>query len=217
MWAENVSCYCGRKIKSRDASSCTTEGKRARCPCLRNGRSCTAKCKCRFCGNRPRKERSATGCRCGEEKYKRTNDPDFVSCIDSEGKRKTKCPCYSSGTGCYDRCRCLNCKNSFGATDRPFRIPQPKPPGKPVPKIVGCRCGEGRKDPNPGFLACVDVQGKRSTKATRCPCFRAGIVCQEYCKCLNCQNYGDDDGSSSPKRLCTVTVVLDSVEEYPLF
>lgn len=38
-------------------------------------------------------------------------------------------------------------------------------------------------------MACVDLEGVRGRrKRTRCPCFKGGIACNEYCKCHNCNN-----------------------------
>lgn len=219
VFTEKIVCHCGRKIKSRSGSACKTEeGKRARCPCARSGRLCTAECRCRFlCMNTQGelKARESNGCRCGEEKYKRTKDLEFVSCIDVEGKRMTKCPCYSGGRACHERCRCFNCKNSFGATDRPYRIPTPKRSGPQEPKMVGCRCGESGKHKDPWFMACVDVQGKRAIKSTRCPCFKAGVQCNKYCKCYNCKNrFSDSDGIPLPKKFCTVATAASNAKEY---
>lgn len=45
-----------------------------------------------------------------------------------------------------------------------------------------CRCGTGK---NKGSKSCIDVLGQRATK---CPCFKDGSLCQESCKCVNCAN-----------------------------
>lgn len=186
-------CSCGTKIRTRGVLACgkTEEGKRVRCPCARSGKLCTKKCRCRRCSNMPfgrgGKMTLSAGCRCGEDTYRRTKNLGFVACVDIKGKRQTKCPCYSVQQGCDEKCRCFNCQNSFGASNRPFIVPQPRTK-RTGPRLVGCRCGEERKNVDPEFEACVDVQRKTTIKKTRCPCFRAGAACQEYCKCFNCRN-----------------------------
>ena len=185
---ETMSCCCGSKIKSRSHSSCKMEeGQRIRCSCLRSSRFCTAKCKCRGCCNLNEEARAQVtrGCRCGEDRYRRTKELEFVTCADVQGRRMSKCPCYSNGRGCDNKCRCINCENVFGASNRPFKIPQPKRSRMSEPVIIGCRCGEERKTIDPDFVACNNVQGQRKS---RCPCFRAGKGCSEYCKCFNCKN-----------------------------
>lgn len=210
---EDKGCTCGRKIKSRNEFACgnTDEGQHSRCPCARRGKLCTEKCRCRHCINTQSEIKAAEkskGCRCGEDKYRRTKDVAFVSCADVQGKRMTKCPCYSDGKGCDMKCRCVNCGNSFGASNRPFRIPQPRIPGPKEPKIIGCRCGEERRNKDPWFVACFDVKGQR---ASRCPCYRGGVGCEEYCKCVNCRNcynasdQADETPVSRVPRLSTIS------------
>ena len=187
-------CRCGAKIRIRGVSACGKEGKRVRCPCVRSGRLCTEKCKCRRCSNmlfrrggKTTLKRRTAGCRCGEDIYRRTKNLGFVACVDVKGKRQTKCPCYSIEQGCDEKCKCFNCQNSFGASNRPFILPTPRTK-RSGPRIIGCRCGQERKNVDPEFEACVDLQGNTSIRKTRCPCFRAGAACHEYCKCFNCKN-----------------------------
>ena len=40
-----------------------------------------------------------------------------MSCVDIKGERNTKCPCFGSGQGCTETCRCFNCKNNFGTSN----------------------------------------------------------------------------------------------------
>ena len=50
------------------------------------------------------------GCRCG------ANDKENrASCVDGDQKRKSKCQCLRSKTGCGETCRCKNCSNPHGA------------------------------------------------------------------------------------------------------
>ena len=109
-------CSCGSKVKLRDQLSCKKEeGKTSKCPCVRKGEPCKRKCKCRHCSNNniELKGERKRGCRCGEER--KTKDPSFVSCIDLEGKKMSRCPCYGNKARCDDTCKCYNCRNTFGA------------------------------------------------------------------------------------------------------
>ena len=97
-------CTCGSNLKSRRETSCKTqEGQSSRCPCVRKGIPCMEHCKCRKCSNTTSREKKPTlkSCRCGEER--KTKDPGFVSCIDIEGKKNTRCPCFSTRQGCSER------------------------------------------------------------------------------------------------------------------
>ena len=84
------------------------------------------KCKCRKCSNtiNGEKKLKSKSCRCGEER--KAKDPGFVSCIDIEGKKRTRCPCFSTRQGCSERCRCFNCNNSFGSPIKINKVSQPK-------------------------------------------------------------------------------------------
>lgn len=119
-------CTCGSNLKSRSDTSCKTqEGRSSRCPCVRAGIACMEHCKCRKCSNTcGEKKFKLKSCRCGEER--KTKDPGFVSCIDIEGKKNTRCPCFSTDQGCSERCRCFNCKNSFGPSIKIKKVSQPK-------------------------------------------------------------------------------------------
>lgn len=120
-------CTCGNKLKSRHETSCKTqEGQSSRCPCVRKGILCMEQCKCQKCSNTTSGEKKPKLklCRCGEAR--KTKDPGFVSCIDIEGKKNTKCPCFSTRHGCSERCRCFNCNNSFGSSLRIKKVSQPK-------------------------------------------------------------------------------------------
>ena len=44
---------------------------------------------------------------------KKTKNAETVSCIDVNGRNRTKCPCFAAGLGCKG-CKCYNCQNSFG-------------------------------------------------------------------------------------------------------
>lgn len=221
-------CQCGRRLKTRGLVACgkKADKQRTRCPCARSGRHCTDKCRCRRCSNLPegKKMAKSNGCRCGQDTYRRTKSLEFVACVDVEGKRRTKCPCYGSGQGCDDeKCRCFNCRNTFGPLSRPFTLPVPRKPG---PRIVGCRCGQERKFSSPGFEACIDLlapgKGNKSHRKTRCPCFRGGMQCKEYCQCYNCKNNSSPSVEAeevpSPKRgRLSEEVVIESAAEELMF
>lgn len=100
-------CSCGRNQKTR-VKSCSSR----LCPCVAAEHKCTAGCKCIGCVNRIAAKDSV--CRCGEGKR---NDFTFTSCHDKPGQRKTKCPCFSQGRACTNKCRCFHCENDFGTRD----------------------------------------------------------------------------------------------------
>ena len=86
-------------------------------------------CKCRHCGNNKiglQKTEDKRWCRCGEER--KTKDPSFVSCVDVEGKKMSRCPCYAKEAKCCKSCKCYNCGNTFGArnTDKIEEVPKIK-------------------------------------------------------------------------------------------
>ena len=78
-----------------------------RCPCVRQRRQCTKRCRCFNCRNNAR---TPDGCRCGVgERNIRS------ACTDVPGQRRSKCPCYTSGSSCSaEKCKCKGCRNSFG-------------------------------------------------------------------------------------------------------
>ena len=107
-------CHCGRHAKSRMQEFCTSheQGGLTRCPCVRKGRQCYKSCRCFNCKNKPSNSSGepVNGCRCGEAGKKTGN-----VCTDIPGQRRTKCPCYNSGSSCStERCNCKGCDNSFG-------------------------------------------------------------------------------------------------------
>lgn len=116
LWCKNLVCHCGRHTKDRSQGSCEAKasGNAARCPCVRHGRQCSKNCKCINCKNKQADSDDAPkGCRCGEAtKNSKTEKP---ACTDVPGQRRTKCPCYASGTSCSaEICKCIGCQNSFG-------------------------------------------------------------------------------------------------------
>ena len=100
---------CGRNQKTR-VKSCTAR----RCPCVAAEHKCTRRCKCIGCVNQIAALAKGSVCRCGEGKR---SDLTFTSCHDKPGQRKTKCPCFSQGRACTNKCRCFHCKNDFCTRD----------------------------------------------------------------------------------------------------
>ena len=67
------------------------------------------KCGCNRCRNGKEKEDAPKqGCRCG------VSSTDRSSCVDVEGKRRSKCKCFKANVGCSGNCRCFNCQNPHG-------------------------------------------------------------------------------------------------------
>lgn len=105
--AKLICCNCGRNQKSR-VKSCLAK----RCPCVAAEQKCNTGCKCIGCVNQIAAKDSV--CRCGEGR----KDVNYTSCHDRPGgKRKSKCPCFSQGRACTNKCRCFQCKNDFGTRD----------------------------------------------------------------------------------------------------
>lgn len=106
-------CACGKKSNGKRAN-CIKGEEKSRCSCVIRGASCTRKCRCRTCQNKETNEDKeeppkSTGCRCGMNKK-----GNFQSCVDIEGQRKTKCPCFRVGSGCTSNlCFCKKCNNPF--------------------------------------------------------------------------------------------------------
>ena len=99
-------CHCGRHAKSRMHGFCIPDAI-GRCPCVRQRRQCTKRCRFFNCRNNAR---TPDGCRCGVgERNIRS------ACTDVPGQRRSKCPCYTSGSSCSaEKCKCKGCGNSFG-------------------------------------------------------------------------------------------------------
>ena len=88
---ESLICHCGRHAKSRMHGFCIPDAI-VRCPCVRQRRQCTKRCRCFNCRNNAR---TPDGCRCGVgERNIRS------ACTDVPGQRRSKCPCYTSGSSC---------------------------------------------------------------------------------------------------------------------
>ena len=103
-------CHCGRHAKSRMHGFFIPDAI-GRCPCVRQRRQCTKRCRCLNCRNNARNNNGTpNGCRCGEgERNIRS------ACTDVLDQRRSKCPCYTSGSSCSaERCKCKGCGNSFG-------------------------------------------------------------------------------------------------------
>lgn len=105
-------CHCGRKAKSRSERFCVPTEK-SRCPCVLKKIRCQAKCKCFNCDNYKRVNEKLS-CRCGESTASNKQNPERKSCTDEPGQRRTRCPCYSNGRSCSNKCSCNKCGNDYG-------------------------------------------------------------------------------------------------------
>ena len=74
-------------------------------------KNCQAQCKCHNCDNRSQNPQKLS-CRCAESRAKERKTGQ-TSCMDVTAKRRTKCPCYSSGRPCSIHCSCFNCENRY--------------------------------------------------------------------------------------------------------
>ena len=94
-------CHCGRHAKSRMHGFCIPYAI-GRCPCVRQRRQCSKRCRCFNCKNNARNNNGTPdGCRCGE------GDRNIRSaCTDVPDQRRSKCPCYTSSSSCSaERCK----------------------------------------------------------------------------------------------------------------
>jgi len=80
-----------------------------RCPCLKAGRPCNSLCRCGNCGNSKEIEVPVDGCNCRLGKKE-----DLKSCVNIANRRACKCVCFKANVPCTERCRSLNCGNTFG-------------------------------------------------------------------------------------------------------
>lgn len=85
------------------------------CPCFRSGLPCADRCKCSSCGNVPG-DRMCSSIRHDRLAHGLSYEPEAVECS-CKGSfcNKAYCPCFKSGKGCSLSCKCLACKNKFGA------------------------------------------------------------------------------------------------------
>ena len=166
MWyneAERLQLWMSGKIEESDVLQ-TSWRSNSRCPCVRKEEICTRYCKCRHCSNNAGVKKIVK-CRCGEGK--KSTHQGFVSCVDIKGKRNTRCPCFGSGQGCSESCRCVNCKKSFDTSNHPQSTSVSKEKRKKIlsipPSLKRQRGshymkGSGMAEPNEGwtlFQICV--------------------------------------------------------------
>lgn len=77
------------------------------------------------------------------------------------------CECLKAGEVCGDECKCLECKNMTWKYIEEENISKKKVPV--------CTCSSNR------------------CQKKYCECFKAGIVCNESCKCVGCLNCQPND------------------------
>ena len=92
------------------------------------------------------------------------------SCTKTNCKRKY-CECYNSGRYCID-CDCKNCQNQ-----KPTNVYTNKHPGK----ISGMK-------KNKEICTC----SKSGCNKNYCECFKSGNKCSLFCRCIGCENTGDN-------------------------
>lgn len=83
----------------------------SRCPCIKNKRSCSVRCRCSDCGNdKQEKQADGRGCSCRGGAGAINNQ----TCCDSGSTRACRCPCFKSKISCSDKCNCRGCGNTHG-------------------------------------------------------------------------------------------------------
>ena len=99
------------------------------------------------------------------EKAGKAQAKDLCPVLTSRAK-ETQCPCFGSGQGCTESCRCFNCKNSFGTNHpRSANVPKEKrkkvlssPPSLKRQRGIQYMRESGMAEPNEGwttFETCV--------------------------------------------------------------
>lgn len=83
----------------------------------------------------------------------------------------------------------------YDATIAQPDLPKVKPEcNSPLLSVAGssCRCGtnkpKGEQDPSELLVVCTNTAARK----TRCPCYKAGLDCNQMCKCVNCGNGKSD-------------------------
>lgn len=93
---------------------------------------------------------------------------------------KKYCVCFNAGVGCaIGRCQCSNCKNPHGSVAFHHGSSAPGSKAATFTEVlqesalenIKCKCSR---------TACLKLY---------CDCFRADIVCGEYCNCVGCENF----------------------------
>ena len=73
---ESLICHCGRHAKSRMHGFCIPDAI-GRCPCVRQRRQCSKRCRCFNCKNNARNNNGTpNGCRCGGWHRCTNDDPN---------------------------------------------------------------------------------------------------------------------------------------------
>ena len=124
---DQVRCNCRRN------PSCTSkESYLSQCLCLKLKLSCSKSCRYCYCVNGKGREANPSRDKLNSCRWRfRDKSESLVTCSNTFGKYKSRCPCLKSTRACSTDCACVSCQSSYGIrqvteVDNSKKIPREK-------------------------------------------------------------------------------------------